>query len=373
MVEKKVSKERSKKIETRRESTSRVEHAGLSFDDRHYVMIVKAKRGELWNCGFLKPETQGKLTPLFELAEKSQGTYRELCQSVCEAIGSEWGVLPHFLDVRYIGRDLDPSPNSVTLLFNEARKSELSAIPVTSLFFSPAFQTAVKEILKQDGRGVMLRLTVDDFTDPETLTASIEGLLSALQTTPAEIDILLDYAHRKTEAEVIQLSALHLALLPHLKSWRTLSLASASFPESISSLEMNVWHSQPRVDWLAWRAVSTQRRKRGTRVPTFADYGVRGISTGKPIQNTPAPNLRYTSEQICLIRRGKKRQQQMKKIAQQLVARPEFTGAEFSYGDRQIAARASDGSPSDGAPEHWILWCMNHHAEYMVLQLSQLP
>jgi len=373
MASKKMSKALGNKISRRATSTEAIEHAGFKFGDRHYVMIVKAKRGELWNCGFLKDTTKPNITPLFEMGEKPGLPYDEQCETVCRAIAAEWGSLPHFLDVRYVGTDLDPTPGALLDLFKESLAHKLTSIPVTSLFFSPDFQKAVKTVIKRDQRGVMLRLGVDDFTDPDVLGNSIDGLLSVLNITAKDVDLLLDYGHRKTEADVIQLAPLHLALLPSLNVWRTVTIASASFPESISTMPMNVWHSQARVDWLAWLAIRAQRNVKKLRIPSFADYGVRGISSGKPIQNTPAPNLRYTSDQICLIRRGKKKQQQMRLIAKQLTARPEFMGKAFSYGDAQIVERAIGGSQSDGAAEHWILWCMNHHAEFVISQLLALP
>ena len=367
------SKAKLAKIADMAAKSAAINHLGSELKDRHYTLIIKAKRGELLNLRHLKDSTKGRLTPLFELVPKPQQEYDALVSELCQSIAASWGTLPYFADVRYIGHGQVPDAQSILTFCSVSRTLGLQAIPVTSLTFSPQFQTAIGQICVQDQRGFVLRLSVEDFTNTSQLSAAIQGLLNVTTVVPGSIDIVLDYGHRASEAELIQFATLHLASLPNVDVWRSISIASASMPSSISTMPMNIWHAVPRVEWLAWLAVRAQRSQQGSRVPSYADYGIRGISTGEAIQNTPAPNIRYTSEQICLVRRGPKNQQQIDHIAQNLVSRPEFCGSAFSFGDLKLAQRATGGSPNDGAAEAWILWCMNHHSEFVVQQLASLP
>jgi hypothetical protein len=91
------------------------------------------------------------------------------------------------------------------------------------------------------------------------------------------------------------------------------------------------------------------------------------------IPNTPAPNIRYTREQIIWVRRGDKAPGAMQAICSNLIAQTFFSGALFSVGDAEIAAKAAMTGPANGSPEQWIQWCTNHHLQLTASQIQNLP
>jgi hypothetical protein len=56
-------------------------------------------------------------------------------------------------------------------------------------------------------------------------------------------------------------------------------------------------------------------------------------------------------------------------MASELVARPEYLGTDFSSGDEEID-RVTDEDEGPGGPTQWLQWCVNHHLEFVVQQLS---
>ena len=47
----------------------------------------------------------------------------------------------------------------------------------------------------------------------------------------------------------------------------------------------------------------------------------------------------------------------------------EFLGEDFSKGDEEID-RIADDPEETGGPTQWLQWCVSHHIEFVVHQLS---
>lgn len=286
----------------------------------------------------------------------------------------EWGTLPLFLDTRYVSLQGIPSPEGARIIFDVARTLQLVAIPTTSIRFAPAYQQEIRDVVAKDGRGALLRSFMNDFTNPNLLGNYLTALLGVLQVGPNQTDVLIDLEHRQEQIEVQQLGAFALSALPSLKDWRTVTLAAGCFPQSISGLEHETWLPVPRSDWLGWLHINSLQTAKGSRRATYGDYGIRcgGIPTDIP--NRPDPNIRYSGEQKILVRKEPKKDGKMKTICSSLILRSEFSGAQFSQGDAEIAARAAmPGSPNNGQAEQWIQWCTNHHLELTASQIQNLP
>ena len=256
-----------------------VTHAGLGFDHKHYIFIAKVKRGEVWALNSLRTATKPSVTPLFEMwppkkivkKPKVPKTLAEHTEDVLRVVKEEWGVLPFFLDTRYIPPGGLPSPQSATLIFQVARQLALQCVPVTSLRFSPSFQTAIRNVIQEDNRGVMLRIDTTDLVDKMLLKGYIDGILSVFKLNPDSVDILIDLTYRPNEMEVQNLGESGLKKIPYIKQWRTVTLASGCFPESISEWPYDSWIPVDRSDWLGWKAVAANRFASKERIPSYGD------------------------------------------------------------------------------------------------------
>jgi hypothetical protein len=363
-----------------------VPHPGLKFSHKHYVFITRAKSGELWALNQLSVEARSAVTPLLEVVApappqkdksgklKPAKTVSQHAKDVLQVIKDEWSMLPVFIDTRYLRTGGVPSATAAKVVFDIARSLQLQAVPVTALTLSPEFQTQIRDIAGTDKRGVVIRLSPADFKQPDLLQRYLSALLQVLQAPAEQVDIVIDL-QKQTEQFIAQQAGIStLGRLPFLDQWRTVTLAAGCFPESISRWRHDIWLPIERLDWLAWLEVISAQGNAGFRVPSYGDYGIR--SGGEPlhIPNLPDPNIRYSTSDKVLVRKGAKEDGKIKEICTSLIQMPEFSTAAFSSGDKEIAARAArPGSPNNGQPTQWIQWCTNHHLELTASQIRKLP
>jgi hypothetical protein len=388
-------KTEKKKTETelrKERALAKVPHPQLNFKDKHHVIIAKLKRGELWALNHLSVAEKSSVTPLFEMwppaiprppkqkpgqkprPAKQPKSLLQHSHDLFKLVQDEWHSLPCFLDTQYVPKGGIPTPAAVKTIFDAARSLSLTCVPVTALRFTQAFQAEIAKVIAQDGRGVMIRLQIEDFTNPSLLPSYLSALQTVLKVSSEQVDILIDLRNRPSQAEVNQLGTSCLGYIPNPNSWRTLTLASGCYPSSITDWDYGQWIPVSRSDWLGWRDVRTTREQGKQRQASFGDYGVRCGGVPLEVARRPDPNIRYTTNLTILTRKGTKDDGQMKLICADLIKRPDYSGQTFSRGDNEITQRATaPGSPNNGQAWQWIQWCMNHHLALTASQLHSLP
>lgn len=379
-VRKTTTKKLTQKAQRSAKALEPVNHVGLTFGPKHHVFVGKVKSGEIWALNQLSALAKTAITPLLEMWPPNPATITKPAKSVVQhttdlmtTLRAEWGTLPFFLDTRYMPAGGIPSATQATSVFAIARALQLTAVPVTSLSSAPAYQQAIGTAAATDGRGVMIRLTTQEFTNSALLAAYLTALLGVLRLSPQQVDVALDLEYRANQLEVQQLGSSLMATLPFLNDWRTVTLISGCFPQT-SPAQIGMWNPVARADWLGWLQVANTQITAGKRIPSYGDYGVRCGGTPVVIPNTPDPNLRYTDQQNILVRKGPKSNGSLQAMCADLVGRAEYAGPAFSQGDALIAARAAmPGSQNNGQPFQWIQWCTNHHLELVAWQIRNLP
>jgi hypothetical protein len=357
-----------------------VPHPGVVFGHKHYIFIAKLKAGEIQALNHLSFAAKAAVTPLFEMWPPKKATKtvpaKPLTQhtaDLMETLSKEWAGLACYVDTRYLGLGNVPSPAAVSTVFDIARNKSINVVPVTSPFYSQPFQQAIRGVIDTDGRGVMFRLPVSIFNDLPNLAGYLGGLAAVLGVTRNQVDILIDLEHKTNVVEVQQLGAYCLDNLPSVADWRTVTLASGCFPESLSDKKSGEWIPFHRADWVGWCAVVQQRANASLRVPSYGDYGVRCGGKPNDVPYPPLPNLRYSSVDTIWARKGLKEAGAMTGICADLIKRPYFSGAQFSQGDSEIALKAAMTNQKNGSPAQWIQWCTNHHLELTASQILNLP
>jgi len=388
MPSKKASSTRAKAVKQLNKTELRVAraqvavpHPGLVFGYKHQVFIAKLKRGEVWALNHLKFTSKAVTTPLFEMWPANPGTTTKPGKTLTahtndlmETLTTEWTNLPCYIDTQYLqNAGGAPSPANAQTVFNIARAKNVNAIPATSPYFSPAFQQIINNVVAADGRGVMFRLPVAFFNNVQNIAGLLDGLAAAIGVARNEVDILIDLAHRPELVEVQQLGTHCINNLPNINAWRTVTLAAGCFPDSIATLPTGNWIPVDRSDWIGWSGIAAQRIAANVRVPSYGDYGVRCGGAPMVIPNSPAPNLRYTTTNQIMVRRGAKTPGSMQAICADLVNRQFFGGPTFSQGDADIAVLAATTGQTNGSAEQWVQWCTNHHLEMTASQIQTLP
>jgi Beta protein len=325
-----------------------------------YVPILKSKAGERWALSHLTPERKTKIRPLIELHAPRKGKgLGEHLESVCESFQAAWGVDRRFyFDTIWLNGG-SGSPATIADVFEAAQECDLQAVPVVRPTYDDSSLEQLLAIVSENERGCLLRITPQTLNTP----AVIDSVLEALELSPDDVDLVLDYRQNSMTLTVDQQK------IPHLADWRLFIAASGVFPVSLASLPLHQWHEIPRHDWSSWHnAVEAGLERR----PTYSDYTMR--PPGAPAEfGEPSVNLRYALEDHWLVQVGGKHKDgaapEIHAMSGELIAKPEYSGVDFSSGDEEIDRIA--GEPDEtGGPTQWLQWCVSHHIEFVVQQLS---
>jgi hypothetical protein len=356
---------------------------------KHYVPILKGKRGDFWALENLKDTSRSRLTPLIEMMPPADaGAIPAQTKLLAKAIRRAWGASPVLVDMLWVAGAAPSSPkkHAVAQFADEARKLGLAHVPVTGLSRGGPFQAAIAGVAATDGAGVAIRLAPNEFGGEElcdvatALEHALDQLLGSLEVERSDVDLIVDFRSVYGVAQHLLRPAYEAVLeaLPSISDWRSLIVAAGSFPEDIAPFSQDQWNGLPRCAWLTWRGLVTGKKAHAHRRPAYGDYGIRHPNL--PYQGFPnfAANLRYSAGDKFFVWRGRAVKthplgnRQMHNICADLVARPEFSGKLFSAGDAQIEAAAKPAS-SPGNPESWGKWATNHYLELVCDQIANCP
>ncbi len=171
------------------------------FDERHYVPILRWKRGERGALHQLADADKQRLTPLIELPpslftleyDAGDQYLRSMLIRAAGDIRKVWGPRPAFCDLGLMPPRAEAAGgrHPVSLLWEYARRQRLHLIPVTGLRRSPRYQSAVTRVIAEAGSGACIRLASE-----QLYSASFENDLSSLMAScgvqPETVDLVVD-------------------------------------------------------------------------------------------------------------------------------------------------------------------------------------
>jgi hypothetical protein len=348
---------------------------------------LKWKAGEQRALRDVEGAEKDRLLPLVEIPplpwdwanDQAAKTVDQHLSRVAEQLETYWGpTAPILVDTLL----LDPSERmhggNVPLewLFDEFAARSLTTIPCIGVSSDPALQVACKGILARDQRGVGLRLDRDSLFDGSTtLVADINAVLSAIGATPAETELIVDVE----AVDSLSWSSTAVAVvatwqtIPHQGSWRSVTLLSGGFPDSMSRFSPGV-SRDPRSDWQLYNRVAS--RVEGT--VRFGDYGIAHPELAEidPRIMQMSASIRYSGATDWVIVKGRSVRkhgwQQTRVLATQMVAQPEYCGPTFSAGDK-YTDDVANGADGPGNATSWRQAGTNHHLALVVHQLAGKP
>jgi hypothetical protein len=338
----------------------------FEFDYRHYVPIVRFRRGEKVAMRQLGNYTRFRMTPLFEIVPITDYSP----STIGEEIRTHWGPYKYFFDLHHLPEAEDP--NFMLRMDQAMRNHGLASVPVVNLMNGARLREAVAHMVAQNGRGACLRLFPEDLRSP-SLPNDVAGLLNHLRLPPAKVDLIIDY---RIVSQFNPPFSKLCSRLPLLEAWRTFTVASGAFCQDLSDFKKNRQHTWNREDWTSWKKQVTEQDLQ--RYPTYGDYTVQyPLLVPPPDFPNVSASIRYTAEDYWIIMRGEGMKTgpgsiQYAANAQLLVERAEFCGAEFSSGDQYIYDLSRYRIKGTGSPETLIRAAINHHVTTVVDQISKL-
>jgi hypothetical protein len=356
------------------------------FDHQRYVPILKGRTGEYGALQALSARGKEMITPLIDIppipwnhsAKRPEKTIDQHLFKVGQKLGRAWGKEQMiFVDLFWVADKeiMTDGSQPITHVFQEARRQGVQAVPVTGFARERDYQSAVREIVNEDGRGVCLRVQREDFEETDELGAELLALLGYLGAAVSQADLLLDL-RAISDLTANNLSARVASMirrLPNLDRWRSFILGATGFPVDLIGLPPSQLSTLPRSEWVLWRDLVTNYTI--PRLPKFADYG---ISHPQPSEVDPrvmraSASIRYTTAESWLIVKGRNLRDhgypQFRDVCGTLLRNPEYCGARFSWGDLYISDCAMR-RVSHGNLTTWRKVGTSHHIAFVAGQLA---
>lgn len=287
----------------------------MGVSAKTYVPVLKWRQGEYQALMRLHAATKAQVKPLIEVTppewdfetHKFKKTIDSQLTPFASRLEKKWGTRPAFLDTSL----LDPiarmigSVHPLTYLMDEARSRGGTVTPVTSLGRDLAHYNAIASALAMDGRGVAVRVSLDDIADPG-FPAALASLVNSLGAALPQTDLILDLAAKNFEplADLIALVSALLQSSPVYVQVRSLILVGTSFPASMGEVKVGS-HILPRQEWKLYKGVAAALPA-SFRTLAFGDYAIASadIPGGDMRLLKPSATIRYTVTDGWFITKG---------------------------------------------------------------------
>jgi len=360
---------------------------------KKYVPCVRWKQGEYLAMMDLSAETKDSIMPLIEVAEfnpenpeyafdfetnKPPKTIDQHLAQFAKRVRSKWGTANCFVDLCHVGvsaRMVD-GQHPVAFIFDALRSESVMAIPAIGLLQDAAHQDAVRNVDLADHRGLCLRIVLEEITEPN-FTDQLNDLLRNMGMKSEQCDFILDLRAPPNFEPLNGFTGLLesvIKTLPHLNSWRSLSLLGTSIPKSLGGFTPGV-SVIPRYEWRLYKQLAARLKSSNVRIPNFGDYVINHpeVAHMDPRFMKPRANIRYTINDSWLIARGEKTRDysEHKDLCRSIIKSQFYSGRSFSAGDTYILD-CEKGNVSTGNLTTWRRMGTNHHLEMVALDVANL-
>ena len=331
---------------------------------RRYAPTLRTKAGEVTALGRLAMHQRRRTVPVFQLTPR-------LSTRFVTDLALVWAGLPIVVDGVADVTSSGTVNNFQSLAF-ALSNANILVEPLIDCNAPPAYNSAAALIAQQFGRGVVIRVRIDQL--PLATQLVIDWGLPIINA-----DLIVDCGHVADVAPGIMAPAVLLALQSVkglFSQWRSVTLSASAALKDASGLPVGV-NFVPRLDWALWHSLHRHFPQLH-----FGDYGITHRDLSEPpgyamANATVSP--RYCLDDNWLILKGRSTRgaggqtmnSQYHAHAQVLVNRPDFNGLTFCWGDGEITAIASrSGTGASGSRETWVGIGLNRH---LSLVTDRLP
>jgi hypothetical protein len=278
-----------------------------------------------------------------------------------------WGKTTLFLDASDLGGT--PSKHALDDISSKANAAGLSLVPSRKLSAPPIYASSVLRVAKHDGRGIALRISLNQI-------ASAATWMGTWPIPFSETDLIIDLA--SSVATVVALGPTIFSPFQSLHqatAWRSVTLAGGNIPATLSGYTVGCT-MLPRAElqlWTSLRAANLDYQLH------FGDYATIGPdATTEGIEGPVPINAKYTIRPDYAVFHGvktkgpgsKPRDQQYRAYANLIVKMPNRDPLAHCWGDQMIDAIARSATSAPGNPASWVSYGVNRHIE---LTRHQLP
>ena len=268
---------------------------------------------------------------------------------------------------------LDQNPRATIETSQALAQNKIAECPVFRLDDSSVIVRQIRQAAALHGEGACLRLgSEEDDPDPNVPIQDVLAIIDDLDLTISDIDLIIDFKVVESRRDVTRCTPLALNMLAWARrcgNWRSVTLASGAFVNSISDLPVNTVSQLRRFDAILFADVM---QSNPVITPDFGDYGITHPILMPTPPRAPNPNLRYTDDLQWQIDREARRlpgNESFYTICQRLVQASYWRGANYSAGDSRLDEYARRVS-GPGNPTSWLSFGQSHHIAHVVDRLA---
>lgn len=355
-----------------------------AFGAHHYVPVLFTKAGERDALKSIDDRSKARIVPLFVVhpiawdfeRDRPEKTIDAHLAKLPEALVKSWGTGDAFIDVRHVdGEQMEDGRHPVEWLVTEARKLDLTLVPVLAPSSSDECAAAVARLVAGRTEEICLRVDAGEWPVPPQ-DGVIDTFIRGLGVRKQDVHLVLDLRDETEESARFALAAAFRGL-PTPRAWKTITVTATAMPQVTPS--GRGIHELRREEWANYRDL-IDNRKYGVRRPTFGDYG---ISHPDPFADIDprllqiSAKLKYTSDDKWLLARGGLFKgtggrsgggAEIRPVARLLSTHDEFT-RNHCGAEKWISAAAS-GTGSVGNPQTWVKIGTWHHLMRVLDQIA---
>ncbi len=340
-----------------------------------YVPILKGMPGEIVGWANLSPAAGASSSPIFEVVPK-YGTLRDL-ENFSDRIAGSGRQSEMSVDLGHLDQQSpvgSTSQTPVEWLTNVLTARGVSFRPVVRFDDTSAVLRLAGASAATQGTGVVVRWGGYE-ADPDIglATTELARVLHDLGAPTSKIHLVIDLFEVADHRTLARATATAIAAVDWAAAngpWGSVTVAGGAFPASVSNLAKSTENRLDRLDAQLWRFVQAQ-----TSIDfNFGDYGVNHPTLPAGIPRAPLPSLRYTDGGEWIVWRESKVRpgnESFFTVCERIVNLPSYRGAQYSWGDSEIA-RCARSIPGAGTATQWRSYALSHHAEMVTERLSTL-
>ncbi|MFV0516510.1 MAG: beta family protein [Aminipila sp.] len=341
------------------------------MQNQFYVPVLKWKKGEQFALKELFPHQRNGIIPLLEITDYLTP------EVILENINSCHNQ-PVYIDTLIAAQDDRDYLISVT------EQSIQNACPIYPVLYYDDFPE-ISEELKSFVKRIAYRISLPESIDGPDLYETIQTIEEFHhKNQDLLIDIILDLGVVVKENEVSrELAETKDTLKKYFLNksfFNKIIICVSSFPENITNVAAGETVTFKRYDIKLFKKIINNVDFEVLKESLiYADYGVTKFTDTEldftKMKYGILPKVKYTTANEYIVLKGKRNKaKQMElgyvELSKKIVDSDYYYGEEFSFGDKEIKIKASNGK-GPGNNQNWVTIVANHHIAAVIDQLSK--